>query len=87
MPPHAPQYRGHAQRRPGLTRQQVLRAITMNSAYELHQDAKTGSLEVGKLADFIVLDRNFFDIPVEQIAEIKVLTTVVGGRVVYQRIQ
>lgn len=82
-----PQYRGHLSQDKGLTRQQVLRAITMNSSYELHQDAKTGSLEVGKLADFIVLDRNFFDIPVEQIAEIKVLTTVVGGRVVYQRIQ
>jgi len=56
----------------------------MNSSYELHQDRDTGSLEVGKLADLVVLDRNFFDIPAEQIAEIKVLQTVVGGRVVYQ---
>ena len=79
-----PQYAGRLSEDPGLTRKQVLRAITMNSSYELHQDAKTGSLEVGKLADFIVLDRNFFDIPAEQIAEIKVLTTIVGGRVVYQ---
>jgi predicted amidohydrolase YtcJ len=62
----------------------VLRAITMNSSYELHQDTKTGSLEVGKLADFIILDRNVFEIPAEQIADVKVLTTVVGGRVVYQ---
>jgi predicted amidohydrolase YtcJ len=79
-----PQYAGRLSEDPGLTRKQVLRAITMNSSYELHQDAKTGSLEVGKLADFIVLDRSFFDIPAEQIAEIKVLTTIVGGRVVYQ---
>ena len=86
-PDAGPQYAGRFSQDNGLTPKEVLRAITMNSSYELHQDTKTGSLEVGKLADFIVLDRNFFDIPVEQIAEIKVLTTVVGGRVVYQRIQ
>jgi predicted amidohydrolase YtcJ len=68
----------------GLSRHEVLRAITMNAAYELHQDESTGSLETGKLADMIVLDRNFFDIPAEQIADIKVLQTVVGGRVVFQ---
>jgi predicted amidohydrolase YtcJ len=62
----------------------VLRAITMNSSYELHQDQWTGSLEVGKLADLIVLDRNFFDISTAEIADIKVLQTVVGGRVVFQ---
>lgn len=68
----------------GLSRKAVLRAITMNGSYELHQDKETGSIEVGKLADFIVIDRNFFEIPAEKIADIKVLLTVVGGRVVYQ---
>lgn len=68
----------------GLTRAQVLRAITMNSSYELHQDRETGSLEAGKLADFIVLDRNVLKIPAEEIANVKVLETVVGGRAVYQ---
>ncbi len=68
----------------GLSRAQVLRAITMNSSYELHQDDATGSLEAGKLADVIVLDRNVLDIPAEQIADVKVLQTVVGGRVVYE---
>src|SRR5580692_418507 len=68
----------------GLSRREVLRAITMNSSYELHQDRDTGSLEVGKLADLIVIDRNFLDIPAEQIADIKVLQTVVGGQVVYR---
>jgi predicted amidohydrolase YtcJ len=67
----------------GLTRQQVLRAITMNSSYELHQDAATGSLEVGKMGDLIVLDRNVLAIPAEQIADTKVTQTVVGGRIVY----
>ena len=68
----------------GLSRAQVLRAITMNSSYELHQDQATGSLEVGKFADLIVLDRNVLKIPAEEIAEVKVLQTVVGGRVVYE---
>jgi predicted amidohydrolase YtcJ len=67
----------------GLSRQQALRAITINSSYELHQDADTGSLEPGKLADLIVLDRNVIEIPVDQIAETKVMQTVVGGRIVY----
>jgi predicted amidohydrolase YtcJ len=62
----------------------VLRAITMNSSYELHQDGVTGSLEVGKFADLIVLDRNVLEIPADEIADTIVLQTVVGGRVVYQ---
>jgi predicted amidohydrolase YtcJ len=77
-------YAGRLSEDKGLSRAEVLRAITMNSSYELHQDQSTGSLEAGKLADLIVLDRNFLDIPAEQIADIKVLQTVVGGRVVYQ---
>jgi predicted amidohydrolase YtcJ len=77
-------YAGRLSEDKGLTRHEVLRAITMNSSYELHQDQSTGSLEVGKLADLIVLDRNFFEIPAVEIADIKVLQTVVGGRVVFQ---
>jgi predicted amidohydrolase YtcJ len=83
--PHSlPAYAGRLSQDPGLTRAAVLRAITMNASYELHQDALTGSLEVGKLADLIVLDRNPLAIPAEQIAGTKVLQTVVGGRIVYQ---
>jgi predicted amidohydrolase YtcJ len=67
----------------GLTRRQALGAITINSSYELHQDADTGSLEPGKLADLIILDRNVLEIPEDQIADIKVMQTLVGGKVVY----
>ena len=77
-------YAGRLSEDKGLSRAEVLRAITMNSSYELHQDQSTGSLEIGKLADLIVLDRKFLDIPAEQIADIQVLQTMVGGRVVYQ---
>jgi predicted amidohydrolase YtcJ len=83
--PHSqPPYAGRLSEDSGLTRAQVLRAITMNSSYELHQDQATGSLEIGKLADLIVLDRNVLEIPAEEIADVKVLQTVVGGRVVYE---
>ena len=78
------QYAGRLSEDAGLSRKEALRAITINASYELHQESSIGSLEVGKLADLIVLDRNFFDIPAEQIADIKVLQTVLGGRVVYQ---
>ena len=58
--------------------------MTMNSSYQLHQEEQTGSLEVGKFADLIVLDRNVLTVPAEQIASTKVLQTVVGGKIVYQ---
>ena len=83
IPTAAAAYRERLGQDKGLSRQQALRAITLNSSYELHQDAETGSLVVGKLADLIVLDRNVMAIPVEQIADTKVMQTVVGGRIVY----
>lgn len=82
--PSDPKYKGRLGGDPGLSRKTVVRAITMNSSYELHQEAQTGSLEPGKLADFIVLDRNLFKIPAEDIANINVLLTVVGGEIVYK---
>ncbi|MFA9215968.1 MAG: amidohydrolase [Sphingomonadaceae bacterium] len=83
-PSAGPEFAGTLGSYPGMTRAAVLRAATINAAYSLRQEADTGSLEVGKLADLIVLDRNFMTIPAEQIAAIKVLHTVVGGRTVYQ---
>jgi len=68
----------------GLQPAEVLRAITLNSSYELHQDKDTGSLEPGKLADLIVLDRNPLQVPPEDIAKVTVLVTMVGGQIVYR---
>ncbi len=82
-PDAPPEYRGRLGDDPGLSREAVLRAATIDAAYELHQDETTGSLEVGKFADLIVLDRNPLQIPAEDIANIQVLETVVGGNVVY----
>ena len=51
----------------------------------MHQDAVTGSLERGKLADLIVLDRDLSAIPPDDISETTVDMTMVGGRVVHAR--
>ncbi|MYN06562.1 amidohydrolase [Pseudoduganella aquatica] len=78
-----PEYAGRLGDAPGMPRAAVLRAITMNAAYTLRQEKEVGSLEVGKLADLIVLDRNFMEVPAEDIANTRVLQTVVGGKIVY----
>jgi predicted amidohydrolase YtcJ len=67
-----------------LTRKQALRLYTINNAYLHHEEKEKGTLEVGKLGDVIVIDRDFLTCPVEQIAQTRVLWTVVGGRVVHQ---
>jgi predicted amidohydrolase YtcJ len=86
-PSAEPEYRGRLGDDPGLSREVVLRTATINAAYELHQDDVTGSLEIGKLADLIVLDRNPLTVPAEEIANTKVLETVVGGSVVYRNVE
>jgi hypothetical protein len=60
---------GSVERRPdlGIARMQALRMYTLNSAWLAGDDDKRGSLEVGKLADLAVLDRDFLDVPVEEI--------------------
>ncbi len=69
---------------PGLPRETVLRAATIDAAYELHEDDVTGSLEAGRFADLIVIDRNPLKIAEDDIANVKVLETVVGGQTVYE---
>lgn len=77
-------YRGRLGEDPGLTAVAALRAATITAAHALHDDARIGSLEQGKLADLIVLDRNPLTIPPAEIAGVRVLETVVGGRVVWR---
>jgi len=69
---------------PGLTVAAAVQAMTINAAYSLRENAVTGSLEPGKFADLIVIDRNLTLITPEKIAKTKVLLTMVGGRVVFQ---
>jgi len=76
-------YTGRLGSDPGLTRLQALRAATIVASRALHQDRQTGSLEPGKFADMIVLDRDPTTIPAEDIANVRVLETLVGGKTVY----
>jgi hypothetical protein len=68
-----------------LTRLQALRYYTMNNAWILFQETTTGSLEPGKQADFIVLDRDYLDCPLDDIATIAVDLTYLSGKPVHQR--
>ena len=63
----------------------AIRIFTRNGAVAAKSIERTGTIEVGKQADFIVLDQNLFDIPVEAISDVNVIMTLVDGMVVYQR--
>jgi len=78
-------YAGRLNSDPGLTRKEAFRAITTHSSYEMGTERRTGSLERGKLADYIVLAKDPMTVPATAISETKVLRTVVGGRTVYRR--
>ncbi len=63
----------------------VIQAYTLNPAYVMRQETKTGSIEAGKEADLIVLDRNLFEIPVQSISQTQVLMTFLQGNMVYEK--
>jgi hypothetical protein len=65
--------------------EQALTAYTIDGAYSSFEEKIKGSLEKGKLADLVVLDQNIFKIAPEKIREVKVVNTLVGGKMVYQR--
>ena len=66
-----------------ITREQALQLYTINNAFLMFAEKDKGSLEPGKLADFIVLDRDYLTCPVAEVADINVRQTFVGGRQVY----
>ncbi len=68
-----------------ITRAEALRLYTINNAYLSFEEEQKGSLEKGKLADFVVIDTDFMTCPVDFIKEIQAMWTVVGGRTVYRR--
>jgi len=72
--------------RPGerMTREEALACFTIGAAHAAFMENEVGSLSVGKRADFLVLDRDYFEAPAEEIWRIRVLRTVVDGETVYE---
>ncbi len=68
-----------------VTLAEAVRIYTLNGARALRLDDSTGSIEAGKSADFIVLDRNLFEIPIDDVGETQVKMTFFEGRLIYSR--
>ena len=68
-----------------MTRTEALRSYTINNAFAAFEEVYKGSLEVGKLGDVVVIDRNILTVPDEELADARVDVTIVGGRVGYER--
>ena len=68
-----------------LTVAEAVEAYTRGSAYAEFQETEKGSITLGKLADMVLLSDDIFTIDPARIREVKVLKTIVGGRIVYER--
>jgi predicted amidohydrolase YtcJ len=66
------------------TLEESIESFTINNAYEVRMEDKIGSIEVGKLADLVIVDKNLFDIPTEEIHTCKVLETIRDGITTYK---
>jgi predicted amidohydrolase YtcJ len=78
-------YDGRLHPEEALTREQAIRFYTINNAYLMFLEDQIGSLEPGKVADFVVLDTDLLTCPVDDIRKTRVLETYVNGKRVYQR--
>ncbi|UCG57200.1 MAG: amidohydrolase [Phycisphaerales bacterium] len=78
-------YEGQLHPEEALTRERAIRLYTINCARALFQDQYVGSLEEGKLADFVVIDTDLLTCPASAIKNTQVLRTYLDGRVVFKR--
>ncbi len=68
-----------------MSREEALRAYTINNAYSAFEEDIKGSLKPGKLADITILSKDIMKIPENEIPSARVIYTIVGGKIVYQR--
>ena len=66
-----------------ITREEALIAHTRSNSYILFMEDKIGTLETGKYADLVVLDRDYLEIPVDEVRDIQPVLTMVAGEIVY----
>jgi predicted amidohydrolase YtcJ len=71
----------------GISRADAIRSVTINGAYTTFVERVKGSIEPGKYADFVVLSDDILSIPAEKIRDTKVLTTVLGGKPVFGKLE
>ena len=76
---------GREVNRQTITREEALIAHTRSNAWFIFQESNLGSIQPGKYADLVVLDRDYLTVPAEQIKDIKPVMTMVGGKIVHQR--
>jgi predicted amidohydrolase YtcJ len=67
-----------------VTREQALRMSTIWAAYYLGDEDTLGSIEPGKLADFVILDGDYMTVPEDKISDLKTLMTVIDGKIFYE---
>jgi predicted amidohydrolase YtcJ len=67
-----------------LTREEALRSFTLDGAYAAFEESQKGSIEVGKLADFLVLSKNIMETPPKEIPSTIVWMTFLGGKLVHR---
>jgi predicted amidohydrolase YtcJ len=67
-----------------MPRESMLHAYTINAARTMRQEKAIGSIEPGKAADFVLLDRDVLTVPAEQMRDTKVLATMVAGQWVFR---
>ena len=70
-----------------LTVAKMIEGYTINAAYQMRMEDRTGSIEVGKYADMVVLEENLFEIDPHDIHNVKVVMTVMDGEIVYQNVE
>lgn len=68
-----------------MTREQALRSYTLDAAYGAFEEDIKGSIEIGKLADFTIFDKDIMTIPENEILDTKIAMTIFDGRVVYEK--
>ena len=81
--PHLPEGAPTLNPREAVDLATMIEGYTINGAYLMHQDKELGSIEIGKRADLIVLDRNLFEIPTTEVNQAKVLLTIFNGQRVF----